>query len=154
MGAFAILSLLAPIAVAQVNTASLTGLVKDPSEAVISGAKITARHTATGSERAVQTDGTGYYFLANLPIGAYTISVEKAGFQKAVATINLDGDRLALAVGQQSDHDLFFALLVVAIISPSRQGIVVALQIAAQSRLDGFESMGPRRSGRVPYGRV
>src|SRR6266567_9547941 len=48
-----------------------------------------------------------------------------------VAPINLDGDRLALAVGQQSDHDLFFALLVVAIISPSRQGIVVALQIAA-----------------------
>ena len=48
-----------------------------------------------------------------------------------VAPINLDGNRLALAVGQQADHDLFFAFLVVAVISPGRQGVVVALQIAA-----------------------
>ncbi len=48
-----------------------------------------------------------------------------------VAPINLDGDRLALAVGQQADHDLLFAFLVIPIIAPSGQGVVVALQIAA-----------------------
>jgi hypothetical protein len=36
---------------AQVNTASLTGLAKDSSEAVIPDAKVTARHTAAGVER-------------------------------------------------------------------------------------------------------
>ncbi len=48
---------------AQVNTASLTGLAKDPSEAVIPNAKVTATHTATGVERSTVTDATGYYFL-------------------------------------------------------------------------------------------
>src|SRR5450759_744007 len=88
--AFAALLLLAATALAQVNTASLTGLVKDSSEAVIVDAMVTATNIATGIERTVQTDATGYYFLANLPIGAYSVSLEKPGFQKAVATVNLD----------------------------------------------------------------
>src|SRR5438477_6791023 len=75
---------------AQVNTASLTGLVKDSSEAVITDAKVMARNTATGLDRTVQTDATGYYFLANLPVGVYSVSIEKPGFQKAVATVSLD----------------------------------------------------------------
>ncbi len=48
----------------------------------------------------------------------------------SVAAINLDRDRLPLAVGQKPDDDLFVALLVVPIIPPSRQGVGVALQIA------------------------
>ena len=74
----------------QVNTASLTGLVKDSTDAVIADAKVTARNTATGIERAAQTNSDGYYFFANLPVAAYEIAVEKAGFQKAVSTVNLD----------------------------------------------------------------
>jgi hypothetical protein len=35
----------------QVNTASLTGLVKDSTDAVVPDAKVTARNTATGIER-------------------------------------------------------------------------------------------------------
>src|SRR5712691_5482746 len=83
-------ALLTAPAFTQVNTASLTGLVKDASQAVITDAKVAATNAATGIERTVLSDSTGYYFLANLPIGAYSISVEKAGFQKAVATVNLD----------------------------------------------------------------
>src|SRR5438477_12912599 len=76
-------------ALAQVNTASLTGLVKDSSEAVISAAHVTARSAATGIERTALSDATGYYFLANLPIGAYSISTAYTGFKTAVATVNL-----------------------------------------------------------------
>jgi carboxypeptidase family protein/TonB-dependent receptor-like protein len=102
--AFAALLLLGATSFAQVNTASLTGLVKDSSDAVIADAKVNATNTATGVERTTLTDSTGYYFLANLPIGAYTISIEKPGFQKAVATVNLDAAQkgrqdFALAVG-------------------------------------------------------
>ena len=75
---------------AQVNTASLTGLVKDPSDALIVDATVRARNTATGIDRVVQTNSSGYYFLANLPVGTYEISVEKAGFQKTVSTVTLD----------------------------------------------------------------
>ena len=78
------------VALGQVNTASLTGLVKDPSDAVIADAAVMARSTSTGIERAVTTNSSGYFFLANLPVGSYEISVEKQGFQKAVATVALD----------------------------------------------------------------
>ena len=77
-------------AICQVSTASLTGLVKDSSDAVISGAKVTARNTATGIERTGETNSTGYYFFANLPVGTCEISVEKTGFQKVISTVGLD----------------------------------------------------------------
>ena len=62
---------------AQVNTASLAGLVKDPSGAVIPNAKITARNPSVGIQRTSQSNGDGYYFLPDLPVGRYEISVEK-----------------------------------------------------------------------------
>ncbi len=77
-------------AICQVNTASLTGLVRDPTSAVVPDAKVTARNTATGLERSSETNSTGYYVLANLPVGSYQISIEKTGFQKVVSTIELD----------------------------------------------------------------
>ena len=82
--------LFAAMAAAQVNTASLTGLVQDPSDAVIAGAKVSARNTSTGAERTTETNPEGYYFLANLAVGEWEISVEKTGFQKAVSTVVLD----------------------------------------------------------------
>jgi len=75
---------------AQVNTASLTGLVKDPSDAVVSGAKVTARNVSTGAERGTESNGDGYYSLPNLPVGAWEISVEKTGFEKAISNVTLD----------------------------------------------------------------
>ncbi len=91
----------------QVNTASLTGLVKDSTDAVVADAKITARNAATGIERTVQTNSDGYYFFANLPVATYEIAVEKTGFQKAVSTVNLDATEkgrqdFTLAVGTVS----------------------------------------------------
>lgn len=74
----------------QISTASLTGLVKDASDAVIGGATVAARNTATGIERTVETNSTGYYVFANLPVGDYEVSIEKTGFQKAVSKITLD----------------------------------------------------------------
>ncbi len=87
---FFIVLLLAGIAFAQVNTASLTGLVKDPTGAVVAGAKVAARNTANGFERAAETNSDGYYFLPDLQVGSWEISVEKTGFQKPVLTVSLD----------------------------------------------------------------
>src|SRR5579872_5513505 len=94
-------------ALAQINSASLTGLVKDASDAVIVDAKVTAHSAATNVDRVVQTNSSGYFFLANLPVGTYEISVEKAGFQKAVSTVTLDAAEkgrqdFTLTVGQVS----------------------------------------------------
>jgi len=85
-----VLILFALAAAAQVNTASLTGLVQDPSDAVIAGAKVSARNASTGAERTTETNGEGCYFLANLAVGEWEVSVEKTGFEKAVSTVALD----------------------------------------------------------------
>src|SRR5579862_4062569 len=92
---FSIVLLLAGIVFAQVNTASLTGLIKDPTGAVIAGAKVTARNTANGFERTAETNADGYYFLPDLQVGSWEVSVEKTGFQKPVLTISLDATEKA-----------------------------------------------------------
>jgi hypothetical protein len=88
----------------QVNTASLTGLIRDSSNAVITDAKVTARNPATGIERESRTNESGYYFFANLPVGNYELSVEKTSFEKAVTNVTLDATEkgrqdFTLAVG-------------------------------------------------------
>jgi hypothetical protein len=80
---------LAPASFAQVN-ASLTGLVKDPSDAVLANVKVTARHKATNVERSASTDSSGYYLFPALPVGEYTVTAEQAGFQRATRDIVLE----------------------------------------------------------------
>ena len=96
--------LLAGAAFAQVNTASLTGSVRDSSDAAVSDAKVTAINTSNGAERTVASNGEGYYFLADLPVGLWEVTVEKTGFQKAVSHVTLDATEkgrqdFTLAVG-------------------------------------------------------
>jgi hypothetical protein len=75
---------------AQVNTASLTGLVTDPSGAIVPNASITATSTDTGYVRNVTTDSAGYYSFQNLPIGPYTVRVEASGFSTAQESVTLN----------------------------------------------------------------
>ena len=89
-GVFFISFLIACTAVAQVNTASLTGSVRDASDAIVTGAKVSAQNVSTGAERATETNGEGYYYLADLPIGVWDITVERTGFQKAVSRLTLN----------------------------------------------------------------
>src|SRR6266481_1628132 len=62
---------------------SIQGLVLDPSGAAVPDAAITATLNATGAVRAVSTGPDGRYRIPALPIGAYTIRCERAGFQRA-----------------------------------------------------------------------
>jgi Carboxypeptidase regulatory-like domain/TonB dependent receptor len=81
---------------AQTVTASITGVVKDPSGAVVVGAAVTARNTATGVETTAQTNGVGAYTIRFLPIGVYTIAVEAKGFAHAqVDPFSLEIDQTA-----------------------------------------------------------
>ncbi|MFN7932289.1 MAG: TonB-dependent receptor [Bryobacteraceae bacterium] len=76
--------LLVPASFAQEFRAQISGIVTDPSGAPISGAKI----TVTSVERKVTVDSdtneAGRYVTRFLLPGAYTVSVEKEGFKKAV----------------------------------------------------------------------
>ncbi|HLJ16086.1 MAG TPA: TonB-dependent receptor [Bryobacteraceae bacterium] len=92
------------VAHAQVTGATLTGTVTDPSGAVVAGAQVSAKNSATGDTRQVTTDSAGLYNMPNLTPGAYDIKVSSTGF----ATSAQSG--ITLAVGQT--QQLNFALKV------------------------------------------
>jgi len=66
--------------VAQTLYGSLTGVVTDPSGAVVPSAQITATNPATGLARQVASDTNGAYQFTDLPPGTYDVSIAAAGF--------------------------------------------------------------------------
>jgi len=62
------------------TSADLTGYVRDESEAVMPGVRVTATDTATDIQRVELTDGVGRYVFRALPPGVYTVVVEAPGF--------------------------------------------------------------------------
>ncbi|HEX3105734.1 MAG TPA: TonB-dependent receptor [Terriglobales bacterium] len=83
-------------ALGQTVTGSITGVVTDPSGAVVVGATVTAANTATGVQTTAQTNGVGNYTIRFLPIGVYTLTVEANGFaQQKIDAITLEIDQTA-----------------------------------------------------------
>src|SRR2546430_5733666 len=75
------------IASAQSDLGRISGFVKDPSGASVTGAKITARNQS-GVERQTTSNESGYYVITNVPPGFYTVTVEAAGFQRYQSSAN------------------------------------------------------------------
>jgi hypothetical protein len=69
---------------AQSTDSSIAGRVSDPSNAVIAGAKVAATNADTNVRYEGTTNGSGEYYLTNLPPGSYRIEIEKPGFQKLI----------------------------------------------------------------------
>lgn len=94
-------------AVAQ-QTGNIVGTVRDPADAVVPGATVRLTNVETQFQRVVTTNESGEYVASSLPIGGYTVSVEKPGFRKldragitvtTALTVTLD---LQLAIGSES----------------------------------------------------
>ena len=74
----------APCLFAQTFSASISGIVTDPSGAVTSGAKVELTNTATHDTRDYTTTNDGTYKFDNLQPGTYQISVDARGFKTYV----------------------------------------------------------------------
>ena len=74
--------LLAPAGRAQNAAGRIIGNVSDPSGAAISDASVIATNVATQVSRQTTTDKDGFYQLLALPIGSYSVVIEKEGFQR------------------------------------------------------------------------
>jgi len=72
-------------ATAQTIFATVTGVVTDPSGAVVSGALVTATNLDTGVESTSSSNDAGLYSLAQLQQGGYVIVVRAAGLREFVA---------------------------------------------------------------------
>src|SRR5215472_1995531 len=64
--------------------ASIQGTVLDPSGNAVTSAKVVVTNQATGISHDTTTSPQGFYRINELPPGAYTVSVEAAGFKKSV----------------------------------------------------------------------
>ena len=86
----AALLLLAAPAWAQVDRATLTGVVTDPSDAVIPQARVIVTNLATGVVSTVTTTADGTYLVVNLMPGEYLVQAEADGFQRFEQTVRVE----------------------------------------------------------------
>jgi hypothetical protein len=72
------------MALAQKVSGSITGVVTDPSGAVISGATVVATNVDTAVNSTATSNAEGLYRILLLPIGRYQLAVNAPGFQSGV----------------------------------------------------------------------
>jgi hypothetical protein len=94
-----------------ISTGSISGTVYDQQKAVVPGAKVTAVQAETGSSFTTKSTGEGYFLIANLPIGTYTLTIEAAQFSSrkisnvevtSGQTHNVGGQQLNVGVSTES----------------------------------------------------
>ena len=70
-------------AVAQDIVGRISGTIVDRQGAVVPGATVTIKNESTGVARPpITTNGAGLYVADDLPVGTYTVTVEKTGFKR------------------------------------------------------------------------
>src|SRR3984957_6563273 len=82
---------LATGAYAQLDRGSITGVVTDPSGAVISAAQVVITNTATDVTINLTTASDGAYAARSLNPGSYSVTAERAGFRKTVQSDVVEG---------------------------------------------------------------
>jgi hypothetical protein len=92
---FFLVTIFASVVLAQLPTGTILGVVRDSSGGVVPDAKVTVRNADTGLVRAATTSADGAFRVPALPVGQYTVKIEKTGFQAVEQT------GLTLGVGQE-----------------------------------------------------
>src|SRR5690242_4337784 len=66
---------------AQVTTATVYGVVRDSTGAVLPGANVTVTNQGTNLSRDAVSDERGEFAVPALPVGRYTLKIELGGFK-------------------------------------------------------------------------
>ena len=98
---------------------SVSGTVKDVSNAVVANAMVSATNVETGVQRQIATNGQGYYSFPDLSIGRYYIAIQRMGFKLyqrtgisinanstlvVDATLQVGGQAQAVTVSENAAH--------------------------------------------------
>jgi len=89
---------------AQTPVGSISGIVKDPSGAIIPGAAVSSTSISDGAKRAVTTNDQGYFLIPTLLPGEYKVVIELPGFR------DFEVERVSVAVGQNVRIDASLAI--------------------------------------------
>ena len=135
-GLTAVLFAFAPALHAQVVGASISGTIRDASDAVVPGATINVRNLETGAERVLTSDDGGHYAAPALAVGAYEIRVVRKGFTPQAKTgIQLVIGQsaivdFALAIGERRENvEVVEVVPLVAVSNQSTTGLISEKQI-------------------------
>ena len=74
---------------AQSNSGSVSGVVTDPSGAVVPGATVSIENPVSAYTRSQKTDGGGHYNFTNLPFNPYHLTVVMNGFLSFVRDVDV-----------------------------------------------------------------
>ncbi|MGH9448975.1 MAG: carboxypeptidase regulatory-like domain-containing protein [Terriglobia bacterium] len=142
---------LAPVAVhAQTAVLStISGIVTDPSGAVVPGVQITITNVGTKAASSSTTNASGFFTVPNLPSANYTVEASKTGFKKyAQEDLHLDPAssvslRIALQVGAITQAVTVRAAIVHVQTSTAQVSRVISSTYMSQLPTNGrnFESL-------------
>jgi len=97
---FIVLSCASMLCFAQSDRGSVSGIVTDPTGAVVPGAKVTTTNSAMGTQRSTVTTEGGNYTVPQLPAGVYSVTVVAPGFTTAIR------NGITVSVGETAVIDL------------------------------------------------
>src|SRR6476646_8681155 len=73
----------------QSASATLSGRVTDPNQAVVSGAQVAAVQQATGTARSTTTNADGVFVITNLPADEFAVKIQAPGFATRTLVVTL-----------------------------------------------------------------
>src|SRR5215467_5632198 len=82
--------ILCAVAFAQVDTGTISGLVRDTSGGGIPSVQVTVRDEDTGLSTEISTNSTGLFVSPPLRAGTYVVTVRAKGFESAAKRVHLD----------------------------------------------------------------
>lgn len=69
-----------PVLFSQSSSGIVSGVVTDPTGAVVSGANVSVENPVSGYSRSVTSDSAGYFLFTNLPLNSYHLTASAKGF--------------------------------------------------------------------------
>jgi len=115
-------------AYSQALTGTLTGIVTDPSGSAVPSAQVSMKNEASGDLRRTVTNDLGYFTIAAVWAGSYTVSIEARGFSRLerTAIVFNPGDKRHLS-------DLVMQ------VGATTETITVSSQVAQMTTVDSGE---------------
>jgi len=92
-----------PVAYAQADLGSVTGVVTDPTGAVVPDATVKVTNLATGAVRVVETNSRGEYSITQLLPAQYSLSITAQGFASTKRNVSV-------TVGSQNSANIKLAI--------------------------------------------
>ena len=133
-------------AAAQFDAGQISGFVRDAQQAALPGATVTVTSERNADHRTIVTSGTGSYVFPDLPVGAYTVTIELTGFKKFVKT----GIRLSAASQLAVDAELELGSLEETVLVTAGAGYVQTTTAQVARTIDTKQIQELTLNGRNP----